>query len=72
VHIPRITLHFNKGQLGCTMQRHQIPVRPAFSMTAHKVQGQTFVYVGVDLYEHQFLCTECCTSLFHEYKSTVI
>ena len=31
------------------MQRHQFPVRPAFSMTAHKVQGQTFEYVGVDL-----------------------
>jgi len=45
VHIPRI--HSNKGQLGCTMQRHKFPVRPAFSMTAHKVQGQTFVYVGV-------------------------
>lgn len=49
VHIPRITLDSNKGQLGCTMQRHQFPVRPAFSMTAHKVQGQTFEYVGVDL-----------------------
>jgi len=29
--------------------RHQFPVRPAFSMTAHKVQGQAFEYVGVDL-----------------------
>jgi len=42
-------LHSDKGQLGCTMQRHQFPVRPAFSMTAHKVQGQTFMFVGVDL-----------------------
>jgi len=49
VHIPKITLHSNKGKLGCTMQRHQFPVRLAFSMTPHKVQGQTFVYVGVDL-----------------------
>lgn len=49
VHIPRITLDSNKGQLGCTMQRHQFPVRPAFAMTVHKAQGQTFEYIGIDL-----------------------
>lgn len=60
VHIPRITLDSNKGQLGCTMQRHQFTVRPAFSMTAHKVQ-----YVGVDLQTPVFM-HRCCTSLFRE------
>lgn len=49
VHIPRITLESSKGQLGCTMQRHQFPVRSAFAMTIHKSQGQTFESVGVDL-----------------------
>lgn len=49
VHIPRITLDSSKGQLGCTMQRHQFPVRSAFAMTVHKSQGQTFESVGVDL-----------------------
>ncbi|XP_055871668.1 uncharacterized protein LOC129923663 [Biomphalaria glabrata] len=49
VHIPRITLDSSKGKLGCTMQRHQFPVTPAFAMTVHKSQGQTFQFVGVDL-----------------------
>lgn len=31
------------------------PVRRAFSMTAHKVQGQTFEYVGVDLQTSVFM-----------------
>lgn len=44
VHIPRITLDSTKGQLGCTIQRHQFPVK-----SAHKAQGQTFEFVGVDL-----------------------
>lgn len=55
VHIPRITLDSSKGQLGCTMQRHQFPVRPAFAMTVHKAQGQTFEFVGVDLRTSVFM-----------------
>ena len=31
VHIPRITLDSSKNQLGCTMQRHQFLIRPAFA-----------------------------------------
>jgi len=50
VHIPRITL-----ELGCSMQRHQFPVKPAFAMTVHKSQGQTFEYVGVDLRSPVFM-----------------
>ena len=48
-HIPRFTLDSNKGQLGCTIQRHQFPLRAAFAITVHKSQGQTFEFVGVDL-----------------------
>ena len=55
VHIPRITLESNKSQLGCSMQRHQFPVKPAFAMTIHKSQGQTFEYVGVDLKNPVFM-----------------
>lgn len=49
VHIPRITIDSSKSQLGCTMQRHQFPVRAAFAMTIHKAQGQTFEVVGIYL-----------------------
>ena len=37
------------------MQRHQFPVRPAFAMTVHKAQGQTFEFVGVDLKSPVFM-----------------
>ena len=49
VHISRVTVDSSKGQLGCTVQRHQFPIRPAFAMTIHKSQGQTFEFVGADL-----------------------
>lgn len=55
VHIPRITLDSNKSQLGCSMQRHQFPVRPAFAMTIHKAQGQTFEFVGICLLTAVFM-----------------
>lgn len=32
-----------------TLQRTQVPILPAYSMTAHKAQGQTFAKVIVDL-----------------------
>ena len=47
-HIPRMTLETNKG-LGFTMERHQFPVKPAFAITIHKSQGQTFQFIGIDL-----------------------
>ena len=31
------------------MQRHQFPVRPAFAITIHKGQGQTFEFIGIFL-----------------------
>lgn len=33
----------------CTMQRAQVPIVPAFTMTAHRAQGQTLPNVIVDL-----------------------
>lgn len=33
----------------CTFQRTQLPIAPAFAMTAHKAQGQTLDYVIADL-----------------------
>ncbi|XP_054274451.1 uncharacterized protein LOC128994153 [Macrosteles quadrilineatus] len=55
VHIPRVTLDSSKCQLGCSLQRHQFPVRPAFAMTIHKSQGQTFQSVGVVLNNPVFM-----------------
>ena len=49
VHISRVTVDSSKGQLGCTVQRHKFPLRPAYAMTIHKSQGQTFEFVGADL-----------------------
>ena len=37
------------------MQRHQFPVRPAFAMTIHKAQGQTFLLVGLFLLTAVFM-----------------
>ena len=53
VTIPRITLESSKT-FGFTLSRHQFPVKPAFAMTIHKSQGQTFEYVGVDLTQNVF------------------
>ena len=44
VHIQRITLDSNKSNLGFTMHRHQLPVRPTFAM---RVQGQIFKKFGI-------------------------
>lgn len=36
----QITLDSSKHQLGCTMQRHQFPVKPVFSEIIYKAQDQ--------------------------------
>lgn len=46
--ISRIMLSTNK-RLPFTLLRKQLPLRPCFSMTINKSQGQTFQRVGVDL-----------------------
>lgn len=35
--------------VNCTIRRTQVPIQPAFAITAHKSQGQTFSHVIVDL-----------------------
>uniref|UniRef100_A0A914DAM9 Uncharacterized protein n=1 Tax=Acrobeloides nanus TaxID=290746 RepID=A0A914DAM9_9BILA len=46
--IIRYTLETSKN-LDFSLTRHQFPVKPAFAMTIHKSQGQTFEFVGIDL-----------------------
>ena len=40
--------------MGFTLTRHQFPIRPAFAITIHRAQGQTFDFVGVDLIRDVF------------------
>lgn len=41
--------HPYKKKEKCTIRRTQVPIEPAFAITAHKSQGQTFSQVIVDL-----------------------
>lgn len=53
-YIPRITMMPRVGEYYFNWKRRQFPVRPAFSMTINKSQGQTFKRVGVWLEEAVF------------------
>ena len=37
VYISRVTMDSSEGQLGCTVQLYQFPLRPAFAMTMHNL-----------------------------------
>ena len=52
--IPRIVLMPSDTDLPFTLRRRQFPIRPAFSMTINKSQGQTFQQCGVLLSESVF------------------
>ena len=47
--IPRIKLAPSDTNLPFVLERHQFPLRLAYSMTINKAQGQTFVKVGIYL-----------------------
>ena len=47
--IPRIKLAPSDINLPFVLERHQFPVRLAYSMTINKAQGQTFDKVGIYL-----------------------
>ena len=52
--IPRIALKPKDKEFPFEWSRRQFPVRPAFSMTINKSQGQTLQNVGVWLNDHCF------------------
>lgn len=54
VYIPRITLSPPESTLPFILRRRQFPVKPAFSMTINKAQGQTIPVVGVALLKSVF------------------
>ena len=47
--IPRIKLAPSDTNLPFVLERHQLPLRLAYSMTINKAQGQTFEKVGIYL-----------------------
>ena len=47
--IPRIKLAPSDTNLPFVLERHQFPLRLAYSMTINKAQGQTFAKVGIYL-----------------------
>ena len=47
--IPRIRLQPSDNTLSFSFQRQQFPLRPSFSLTINKAQGQSLRVVGLDL-----------------------
>ena len=52
--LPRITIAPSYTELPFTLKRWQFPVRPCFTMSTNKAQGQTFDFVGIYLPDHVF------------------
>ena len=52
--IPHITIAPSDTELPFTLKRHQFPIRPCFSMSTNKSQGQTLEFVGIYLPDHVF------------------
>ena len=52
--IPRIVLTPSDNLFPVTMHRKQFPIRPAFSFTTNKSQGQTLKRVGIYLPKQKF------------------
>ncbi len=54
VFLPRIPMHVQDSELPFNMTRLQFPVRPCFSMTINKAQGQSMDTIGIFLPEPVF------------------
>ena len=52
--IPRITIAPSDTELPFTLKHHQFPLRPCFTMSTNKAQGQTLQFVGIYLPSHVF------------------
>ncbi|KKO73714.1 helicase-like protein, partial [Vairimorpha ceranae] len=52
VAIPRIDLSPSEATLPFRLKRRLFPIIPAFAMTIHKAQGQSYGCVGIYLPEH--------------------
>ena len=52
--IPCITIAPSDTELPFTLKRQQFPIRPCFTMTTNKAQGQTLDFVGIYLPEDVF------------------
>ena len=69
--IPGIRLSPNTEILPVPLKRLQFPVRPAFTMTINKSQGQSVEHVGINLqtsvftYRQLYVAFSRCTSLLN-------
>ena len=72
VKIPRVTLRPREGEFAFEWSRRQFPVRPAFSFTINKAQGQTLRQVGVWLMDPVFTHGQVLLILFKNYFIMVI
>lgn len=54
VYIPRIILSPPQSSLPFVLRRRQFPIKPAYSMTINKAQGQTISVLGISLFQSVF------------------
>ncbi len=52
--LPRIVFRFTLPRRGVTVERRQFPLRPCYTITVNKSQGQTLKKVCFDVREHPF------------------
>ena len=72
--IPRITLVPTDASNGIIFRRKQFPVRPCYSMTINRAQGQDITIVGLDLRSECFNHGQLCVALSrtHDPKDSLV
>ena len=63
--LPSIVLSTNEGELPFILKRKQFPIRPCFSLTVNKSQGQLFQIIGIDLRTPAFCHGQLYVALSH-------
>ncbi|KAG2224290.1 hypothetical protein INT45_012858 [Circinella minor] len=62
-YIPRINICTTEEEYPFILSCRQFPVRPAFSMTIHKSQGQLLTHIGIHLQEPVFIHSQLYVAL---------
>ena len=69
--LPWINMCTTEGEYPFILCRRQLPVRPAFTMTIHKAQGQTVQHVGIRLQGVFAHGPHCCRSVIIYHYNTI-